>query len=387
MSIRPGLVPIDRFFKEVAMSFLEQMLEYESFDFKMYFNSVTARDVQRSLATEKLRVQDLLNLLSPVAADFLEPMAQKASTITRQYFGRTIGLFAPLYISDYCTNQCTYCGFNTQAKFKRNKLTLEQIEQEAGMIAKDGIRHILVLTGEAPAKTPLSYLTATVGILKKHFSSIALEIFPMDEDGYKALIDAGADSLTVYQEVYNRKIYKKVHPGGKKADYNWRLLTPERGAKAGFRAVNIGTLFGLGDPMAEAFIAGLHAKYLEKTFPQVEVSLSLPRMTKTEGGISPRHILADIEFVQCMLAWRLYMPRLGITISTRESAAFRNRLIHLGATRYSAGSKTDVGGYSQDHEDSTVQFEVTDTRTVEEVTRMIRQSGYQPIFKDWEILR
>ena len=363
------------------------MQAYESFDFEAYFSSVTSRDVQGSLTRDRLEIRDLLNLLSPEAVDFLEPMARKARAVTLQYFGRTIGLYAPLYISDYCINQCTYCGFNAHTGFERSKLTLEQIDEEAAAIAKDGIRHILVLTGEAPAKTPMSYLTDAITILKKHFSSIALEMFPMDEDDYKTLIAAGADSLTVYQEVYDRDIYSQVHPGGRKADYTYRLLTPERGAHAGFRAINIGALFGLGEPRSEAFMAGLHAKYLEQTFPDVETSLSLPRMTKAEGGIAPRHILTDIDFVQCMLAWRLFMPRLGITISTRESAAFRDRLIHLGATRFSAGSKTDVGGYSQNFDDSTVQFEVTDTRSVDEITQLIRQSGYQPVFKDWEILR
>ncbi|MCF6247965.1 MAG: 2-iminoacetate synthase ThiH, partial [Desulfobacula sp.] len=268
---------------------------------------------------------------------------------------------------------------------RRTKLTLTQIQEEAKVLAATGIRHILVLTGEAPLKTPISYLTATMAILKKYFSSIALEIFPMDQGDYASLIEAGADSLTIYQEVYDKKIYKKVHPGGKKADYKYRLLTPERGAKAGFRAINIGTLFGLGDPKKEAFISGLHAKYLEQTFPHVEVSLSLPRMTKAEGGIAPRRILSDIDFVQVMLAWRLFMPRLGITISTRESADFRDRLIHLGATRYSAGSKTDVGGYALKADDATVQFEVTDTRSVDQTVQMIREKGYQPVFKDWEI--
>lgn len=369
------------------MSFLEQVNDYESFDFQSYFAGVTPQDVQRTLARDRLTAQDLLNLLAPGARDFMEPMAQKARALTLQYFGRTIGLYAPLYISDYCDNQCTYCGFNTHTKFKRSKLTLEQIDQEAREIAKSGIRHILVLTGEAPAKTPMSYLTGTMGVLRKYFSSIALEMFPMDEDDYRELIAAGADSLTIYQEVYDKDIYKQVHPGGKKADYTWRLQTPERGASAGFRAVNIGMLFGLGEPKTEAFMAGLHAKYLEQSYPDVEISLSLPRMTKADGGIAPRHILSDTDFIQCMLAWRLFMPRLGITISTRESAVFRDRLIHLGATRYSAGSKTDVGGYSLNLADSTVQFEVTDDRNVDEVTQMIRTSGYQPVFKDWEILQ
>ncbi len=363
---------------------MDQVIAWEEFDFKDFFEKVTTRDVQRSLHRDILAFRDLLHLLSPCAQDFLEPMAQKARLLTRQYFGRTIGLYAPLYISDYCVNQCTYCGFNAHTRFARTKLTLDQIDQEAEAIAKTGIRHILVLTGEAPARTPMSYLTDAVRILKKYFSSIGLEIFPMDEADYRILVAAGADSLTVYQEVYDRKIYKQVHPGGKKADYAYRLLTPERGAQAGFRAVNIGALFGLGNPMAEAFMAGLHARYLEQTYPDVEVSLSLPRMTKAEGATAFCHSFPDISFVQCMLAWRLFMPRLGITISTRESAAFRDRLVHLGATRYSAGSRTDVGGYARNLEDSTVQFAVTDARSVDQITRMIRKSGFQPVFKDWE---
>ncbi|MCP3942571.1 MAG: 2-iminoacetate synthase ThiH [Desulfobacteraceae bacterium] len=371
------------------MSFFDQVKQFESFDFKEFYDSVQPGDVQNSLNRVDTRVSleyhDLLTLLSPAAENFLEIMAQKAQKLTHQYFGRTIGLYAPMYISDFCSNQCTYCGFNFDTGFKRTQLTLGQIQEEAAAIFDMGIRHILVLTGEAPAKTPLSYLEAAIKILKKYFSSIALEMFPMDESSYSVMTKAGADSLTVYQEVYDRKIYKEVHPGGKKADYKYRLLTPERGAKAGFRAMNIGTLFGLGEPKIEAFMAGYHAKYLEQQFPNVEVSLSLPRMTKAEGGIAPKNLLSDKTFVQCMLAWRLFMPRLGINISTRESPAFRDRLIHLGATRYSAGSKTDVGGYAVHTRDTTVQFEVADTRSVAQVSQMIQKSGYQPVFKDWEI--
>lgn len=355
---------------------------------------MTTADVQTSLDRagdiNSLDVQDLLTLLSPAARGFLEPMAQKAGQITRQYFGRTIGLYAPMYISDYCSNHCTYCGFNTHTRFPRTQLSLDQIEQEAKVISDMGIRHILVLTGEAPARTPLSYLEDAISIMTRYFSSISLEMFPMEEADYRALNAAGADGLTVYQEVYDQNLYKEVHPKGPKADYAFRLLTPERGARAGFRAVNIGTLFGLGDPRAEAFMAGLHARYLEREFPNVEVSLSLPRMTHAEGAIAPRNLLSDMDFVQTMLAWRLFMPRLGLSISTRESAEFRDRLIHLGATRYSAGSKTDVGGYWVHNPEitnqlTTVQFEITDTRTVDQVTQMIRTSGYQPVFKDWEI--
>lgn len=370
------------------MSFLNVALVLESFDFDASLRAVTAADVERSLSRdEQLDRRDLLCLLAPAAQPYLEAMAQKARQLTLQHFGRVISLYAPLYISDYCANACTYCGFHAGIDFPRTKLTLDEIEQEAAAIAATGIRHILVLTGEAPAQTPLSYLADTVRLMKKHFSSIALEIFPLDEDGYRTLRAAGADSLTIYQEVYDRAVYQEVHPAGRKADYAWRLQTPERGARAGFRALNIGPLFGLGEPHREAWLAALHARWLEEEFPDVELSLSLPRMTKAAGAIAPRHLLSDIAFVQFMLAWRLFMPRLGITISTREAPAFRDRLVHLGATRFSCGSKTGVGGYAvRKQDEAPVQFAVTDNRSVAEVAEMLRRSGYQPIFKDWELV-
>jgi 2-iminoacetate synthase len=377
---------MDKLNPKIFMSFLDTVLTLETFDFDRYFSSVTAADVRRSLECETLEVHDLLNLLSLPAQDFLEEMAQRARQLTLQHFGRIISLYAPLYISDYCANSCTYCGFHAGVSFPRTTLSLKEIEQEAAALAATGIRHILVLTGEAPEQTPMSYLVDTVSVLKQYFSSIALEIFPLDVADYRRLCEAGADSLTVYQEVYDRSIYQEVHPRGRKADYIYRLHTPERGARAGFRAVNIGPLFGLGEPRREASLAVLHARWLEQEFPEVEISLSLPRMTKAQGGIPPRFILSDIDFVQFMLAWRLFMPRLGITISTREAPAFRDRLVHLGATRFSSGSKTGVGGYAvrgKNAEGST-QFTVTDERSVDEVAEMLRRSGYQPVFKDWE---
>ncbi len=372
----------------MSMSFLNTVLALESFDFDAALHAVTAADVERALSRdEQLDRRDLLCLLAPAAQPYLEAMARKARQLTLQHFGRVIGLYAPLYISDHCANACTYCGFHAGVDFPRTKLTLAEIEQEAAAIAATGIRHILVLTGEAPAQTPLSYLADTVRLLRAHFSSIALEIFPLDEAEYRVLREAGADSLTVYQEVYDRTIYKEVHPAGRKADYDWRLNTPERGARAGFRALNIGPLFGLGEPRREAWLAALHARWLEEEFPDVELSLSLPRMTKAAGAIAPRHLVSDIDFVQFMLAWRLFMPRLGITISTREAPAFRDRLLHLGATRFSCGSKTGVGGYAvRKQDEAPVQFAVTDDRSVEDVAAMLRRNGCQPIFKDWELV-
>jgi 2-iminoacetate synthase len=371
------------------MSFSTLADAYQSLDFSACFHSVHANEVRNALdragSQVPLDTRDLITLLAPAAQNFLEPMAQIARDLTCQHFGRTISLYAPMYISDFCCNHCTYCGFNANTRFPRTRLTLEEIDTEAKVIADTGIRHILVLTGEAPDKTPLSYLADACRIMTRYFSSIALEVFPMTEPDYRMLRQAGADSLTVYQEVYDPDIYREVHPRGPKADYTFRLLTPERAAAAGFRAVNIGPLFGLGDPASEAFMAGLHARYLEQACPDVEISLSLPRMTRAGGAIAPKHLLSDRQFVQTLLAWRLFLPRAGITISTRESAAFRDRLIPLGVTRYSAGSRTDVGGYAVHAARNTVQFEVTDTRSVDEVAAMIRHSGYQPVFKDWEI--
>ena len=201
------------------MSFLEHVETYEAFDFNAYFKSVTDADVQQSISRERLDHKDLLNLLSDKAQEYLEEMAVKAQQVTRQYFGRTISIYAPIYISDYCSNHCIYCGFNAKTDFKRTKLDMEEIEAEAKAISDQGIRHILVLTGEAPHKTPMSYLVETITVLKKYFASIALEIFPMDEADYRTLIKAGADSITIYQEVYDREIYRDVHPKGKKSDF------------------------------------------------------------------------------------------------------------------------------------------------------------------------
>ena len=370
------------------MAFMDHIPQLEALDLEAYFNTVTPDQVMASIhrsSRAQLDRYDFLNLISPGAESCLEEMAQQAQKVSLQYFGRTILLFAPIYISDYCSNNCTYCGFNATAQFKRTQLSLAEIEEEAKAIAAKGIRHILVLTGEAPGKTPMSYLKGAVSILARYFSSVALEIFPMSQEEYLILKKAGADSLTVYQETYDRTLYKQVHLAGKKADYAWRLATPERGAAAGLRGVNIGPLFGLGRPRFEAFMTAMHARYLEREFPQVEVAVSLPRMTHAEGGISPKNELSDLQFVQFMLAFRLFMPRLGITVSTRERAEFRDRLVHLGVTKYSAGSHTDVGGYAVQEGENTPQFEITDTRSVEQVCAMIETKGYQPVFKDWEI--
>ena len=366
------------------MSFLNTIEEFEDFDFQGHFNTVTDQDVRAALSKERLTQKDFLALLSQRAAPHLETMASKARKITLQHFGRTMGLYAPIYISNFCSNHCIYCGFNSTNQFKRRKLTLAEVDTEARLLSETGIRHMILLTGEAPAKTPLDYLEKSVRVMRKYFSSVSLEIFPMDEAEYGVLNKAGADSLIVYQETYDREIYKQVHLAGKKRDYVWRLLAPERGARAGFRSVNIGALYGLGQICQDAFYSGLHARFLEHHYPHVEVGLSIPRMRKAEGAVDPKNILDDRRFVQFMTAFRLFLPKVGISISTREAPEFRDKLVHLGVTRISAGSKTDVGGYAKENDTDTAQFQISDERSVDQVVAMIRNNGYQPVFKDWD---
>ena len=366
-------------------SFEELLNRYENFDFKEYLRSIKDEDVQKSLQKEYLDEFDFLNLLSDKAKNYLEEMARISQKNYLRHFGRVIQLYIPIYVSNYCSSNCNYCGFSKKNRIKRKHLTKEEIEKEAKEIAKTGIKHILLLTGEAKKIADIEYLKTAVGVLKKYFSSIAIEVYPMGIDEYKELKKAGVDSLTVYQEVYDRKIYKEVHTSGEKSDYLYRLNTPQRGAKAGFRAINIGVLFGLSDIQKEAFFSAIHAKYLMDKYLECEISLSLPRINPAEGDFKPKYNLDDKTFLQIMLAYRIYMPMVGINISTRERANFRDNLIGLGVTKLSAGSKTDVGGY-EGIDASTPQFDISDERSVEEIVKVIKQKGYQPVFKDWEIL-
>lgn len=369
---------------DLTMSFYEIIERYRRFDFEGFFEQVTAGEVQRALDKETLSDLDFLTLLSPRAADDLEPMAQKARRLTVQYFGHTIQLFIPLYIANHCVNQCVYCGFNRSHAIARRKLSLEEVEAEARAIARSGMRHILVLTGEAREITPMDYLEDAVRLLKDCFASVAIEMFPMDEAEYRRMKTAGVDGLTIYQEVYDPAVYARVHQGGPKTDYRYRLDAPERGARAGFRAVNVGPLLGLAETRREVFYSGLHARYLVDRYLETEIGLSLPRINPAEGHYQPPHPVSDREFVQFLMALRLFLPRAGLTLSTRERADFRNHLIPLGVTRFSAGSCTGVGGYAAPVARYTPQFEIADHRSVEQVAQAIAARGYQPVYKDWD---
>lgn len=367
------------------MSYYDELVKWKDFDFEGYFNSVTDEEILKSIEKDKLSVYDYLNLLSPRAKNHIEKMAQRAHKLTRQYFGNVIGLYLPIYVSNYCASNCIYCGFSKKNHIVRRHMKFEEIEREAKEIAKSGIKNILLLTGEAKGLVDKEYLKGGIDVLKKYFSSVSIEVMPLDEEDYRYLAEDGLDGLTVYQETYDEKRYAEVHLSGEKRDFKYRLDTPERGAKAGLRTIGIGALLGLGDIRSDAFKTGLHLKYLIDNYPNSEFSISFPRVNEAEGNLKDSYAVDDITFVQIILANRIFQPTAGITLSTRESAYMRDNLLQLGITKFSAGSKTEVGGYSHENE-STAQFDITDNRSVEEIVEAIRKRGLEPKYKDWETL-
>ncbi|TDA65627.1 MAG: 2-iminoacetate synthase ThiH [Clostridia bacterium] len=368
------------------MSFYDYYQGLKDLNWEELWAGITAGDVERALAREALTERDYLALLSPAARSFLEPMAQRARRLSIQHFGRVIVLYTPLYLSNYCVNRCLYCGLSASNQIARKTLTPEEIEAEGRAIAGTGLRHLLLLTGEARRHAPLGYLVEAVKLLRPYFSSLSIEVYPLETEEYRTLLREGVDGLTVYQEVYDEEVYAQVHPAGPKRDYRFRLEAPERACQAGMVSVNIGALLGLNDWRREAFVTGLHAAYLQDHYWATEVAVSFPRLRPHAGSsFVPTVEVTDADLVQMMLALRLYRPRLGITISTRERPELRDRLVMLGVTRLSAGSSTEVGGRTT-ADKGEAQFEVADRRTVAEIYQMVLRQGYQPVFKDWEPL-
>lgn len=367
------------------MSYYDYHCRYKNVEWKDVAGAVNNEDVELALAREDLTQRDFLAFLSPAAEQYLERMAKKAQETTLRHFGRTIQLYAPIYVSDYCDNQCLYCSFNARNKGPRKKLSLDEVEREAVFMAEAGLRSILLLTGESKKESPPGYLQDCVRILRRYFSSIAIEVYPLATEDYQLLVADGVDGLTVYQETYNEEIYKNVHPAGPKRNFRFRLETPERGAHAGMRQVNIGALLGLADWRDEVFSLGMHAQYLQDRFPDVEIGASVPRLRPHAGAFQGKCTVSDQNMVQIILALRLFMPRLSIALSTRENSRFRDHLIGLGITRMSAGSVTSVGGYSslQPGNNGLSQFEIADHRSIPEVMAIIRRQGYEPVFNDW----
>ncbi|MGF7186424.1 2-iminoacetate synthase [Desulfitispora alkaliphila] len=367
------------------MSFYERYDQIDRSQLEAKLKQATVADVERALYKDVLGTEDFLALISDSAQGYLEEMAQRAHQVTVQNFGRVIFLYTPMYLANHCVNKCIYCGYKSDNQFNRSKLTLEQVEIEAKAIAATGIRHILILTGESRQQSPVSYIADCVRVLKKYFSSISIEIYPLNTEEYALLVDEGVDGLTIYQEVYDPEVYTKVHLKGPKTNYPYRLEAPERACKAGMRAVNIGALLGLAQWQQEIFSVGVHAQYLQDTYLDTELSISLPRMRPYAGGYNPPYPIDDKQLVQSLLALRIFLPRTGITLSTRESAEFRDNLLRLGVTKMSANSCTAVGGHSMD-DPGEEQFNISDDRDVPAMKKMLKANGYQPVFKDWHQL-
>jgi len=348
---------------------------------------VTGSDVEQALVAPagNYSLEKLLALISPAAEDYLEEMAQLAQQLTILRFGRTIRLYAPLYLSNYCVNSCQYCGFNRDNKSERLRLTIEQAVNEADVIASEGFRDILLVSSEDKKFISINYLSQLAKRLRGKFSSISIEVYQMSTAEYAKLFEAGVEGVTLYQETYNRKAYHYYHPDGPKSDYDNRLNGPDSIAAAGMREIGLGALLGLADWRVETLALGEHVHYLAKRYWQSHVSVSFPRIKPAANvdGLRFTHLLSDRNLVQMIIALRLCFADVGLVLSTRERAELRDHLIKLGITKMSAGSKTNPGGYSQRH-GAVEQFEVDDTRSPAQVATMIRVKGLEPVWKDWD---
>ncbi|HEY2614880.1 MAG TPA: 2-iminoacetate synthase ThiH [Chthoniobacterales bacterium] len=351
-------------------------------------------------------LQRFEDLISPKRDDELEALAQESRSLSLQNFGRTMRLFAPLYLSNECINNCRYCGFSRDNAILRVTLSLEQVVAEGKYLAREGFRQILLVAGEHPKFISQTYLADCVRALAPDFSSIAIEVGPMETMDYEPIVQAGAEGLVVYQETYNRAIYAEMHTSGPKRDFTWRLDCPQRGHDAGFRRIGIGALFGLARWQEEAIALAAHIEYLLKCCWQAQITVSLPRLRPAAGEFQPAFSMSDRELAQLICAFRITFPQVGIVLSTRERADLRDALAPLGITMMSAGSHTEPGGYTgqgthdlhrtvrgrivapefQNGEDLLArgQFEISDERSPTEVAAVLRRRGFEPVWKDWD---
>ncbi len=345
--------------------------------------AVSREELSAIIAKEYIDRVDYLKLLSSDDMDILELMARRARSLTEKYFGKVVLLYAPLYLSDYCTNGCVYCGYSAVNKpLPRKKLDLVEIEAEMIALRDAGFDSILLLTGGDRVQSPVGYIADAVSLGRKYFSEIVLEIYALTTEEYGTVQAAGASGMTIYQETYDRDLYDKVHLYGEKKNYDFRLEAPERAIAAGLKHINIAPLLGLGPAIRDMFMAGVHGYYLQQRYPEVELCLSYPRMRPAASMSIAIEPVDDVRFVRFILATRLFLNRAGISISTRESAHLRDHLVGLGMTRMSAGSRTTVGGYAAPC-DRAGQFEIDDDRSVGEIIGMIKSRGYRPEFTNW----
>ncbi len=390
------------------MSFVAEFNSLAPENFVRRSLAATPAAVRTSLLKDKLTLADFACLISPAASEFLDEISVRSQKLTQQRFGKVVRLFAPLYVSNECVNNCAYCGFSRDNPIVRVTLSVEEVLNEARALREQGFRNILLVAGEHPKFVSNNYLRDCVAALHEDSPSVSLEVGPMETEDYRPLVAAGADGLVVYQETYDRKVYADVHTAGPKKDFDWRLETPERAYAAGFRRLGISALYGLADWRYEAIAVAAHAEYLLRHCWKAQVTISLPRLRPCAGEFQPLTHISDRELAQLICAFRLMFPDVGIVLSTREPAKLRNGFIPLGITLMSAGSHTEPGGYTGAGKDklhqtirgrivgegssewangnvhATGQFEVSDDRSPQEVANLIQKLGYEPVWKDWD---
>ena len=369
---------------DVCKNVLEQI---NSFDYSKY----TEKDVRTALQHDKCTIEDFKALLSPAAKSFLEQMAERARLETSKYFGNTVYLFTPLYIANYCENYCVYCGFNCYNHINRMKLSMEQIEKEMKVIADSGMEEILILTGESRAHSNIEYIGEACKLARKYFRMVGLEIYPVNTDEYKYLHECGADYVTVFQETYDAEKYEKLHLLGAKRVWPYRFDAQERALMGGMRGVAFSALLGLSDFRKDALASALHVYFLQRKYPHAEMSLSCPRLRPIVNNekINPLDV-HEKQLCQIICAYRIFLPFVGITVSSRESAAFRNGIVKIAATKVSAGVSTGIGdheskytGKESDDIQGDEQFEIDDNRSLDVMYKDIADEGLQPVLNDY----
>lgn len=356
--------------------------ERENYD----YSNFTGKDVKEVLTKDELSVRDFQILLSPKAQNFLEEIAKKAKMTKEKYFGNSIYLFTPLYISNYCDNLCVYCGFNSKNKIKRARLNFEEIEKELKETSKTGLDEILILTGESKKQSDVYYIGEACKIAKKYFNNVGIEIYPLNSEDYRYLNTCGVDYVTVFQETYKVESYKKFHLGGHKKIFSYRFNAQERALMGGMRGVAFGALLGLDDFRKDAFATAYHAYLLQKKYPYAEISLSCPRLrpTNNENQIETNFV-SQRELFQIICAYRLFLPFANITISSRENKNFRDNIIKISATKISAGVNVGIGSHCEEatKNKGDEQFEIDDNRSVDEIFNMIKKENLQPVMNDY----
>ncbi len=345
----------------------------------------TENDVRRALEHDEKTVDDFKALLSPAALPLLEEIAEAARAETKKHFGNSVNMFTPLYISNYCENYCIYCGFNCHNKIHRAKLNAEEIEHEMQTIAKTGLQEILILTGESKKMSDVKYIGEACKIARKYFKVVGLEVYPMNSDEYRYVHECGADYVTVFQETYNSDKYETLHLAGHKRIFPYRVNTQERALMGGMRGVGFAALLGLSDFRKDAFATGMHAYLIQRKYPHAEIAFSCPRLRPiiNNDKINPKDV-HEPQLLQVICAYRLFMPFASITISTRECQRFRDNVVDIAATKISAGVDVGIGGHDGEREKKgDEQFEISDSRNVDEVYKALTDKGLQPVMSDY----